>query len=72
MGHFLGHSSASLGLTKISESCEAIKKYGARMTPEGEPAGSEECLSKIQTVISDLKPEYEEVKKLILEFYKSG
>ncbi|KAK0645796.1 signal transduction histidine kinase [Cercophora newfieldiana] len=72
IGHFLGNSSAVIGFTKISQICELIKMYGSKRQPDGTPAEVPICLSNIQTAIADIKPEYEEVKKIVLEFYKSG
>jgi len=70
-GHFLKGSSATLGLTKIKDSCEKIQHYGARKDEAGNPSdlSSEECLSRIGTMLKVVKMEYQEAEKALKRYY---
>ena len=70
-GHFLKGSSATLGLTKIKDSCEKIQHYGALKDEAGNPSNlsSEECLSRIGKILKVVKIEYQEAEKALKRFY---
>jgi len=70
-GHFLKGSSATLGLTKIKDSCEKVQHYGARKDEAGNPSNlsKEECLSRIETILKVVKVEYQEAEKALKRFY---
>ena len=70
-GHFLKGSSATLGLTKIKDSCEKVQHYGARKDEAGNPSNlsKEECLSRIETILKVVKVEYLEAEKALKRFY---
>jgi osomolarity two-component system phosphorelay intermediate protein YPD1 len=64
LGHFLKGSSATLGLTKVKDSCEKIQHYGLKDITE------DEACKKLKTIIAQAKEEFEEVKVVLKEFYK--
>jgi osomolarity two-component system phosphorelay intermediate protein YPD1 len=70
-GHFLKGSSATLGLTKVKDSCEKIQHYGAHKDETGtvdEPDDAK-CLSRIKKTLETVKTEYAEVEKALRRFY---
>lgn len=70
-GHFLKGSSATLGLTKVKDSCEKIQHYGAHKDETGtidEPDDTK-CLDRIQETLDIVKTEYAEVEKELRRFY---
>ena len=71
LGHFLKGSSATLGLTKIKDACEAIQHLGAGMD---EPAhrnitDPQESLTRIQKKLGLMETDYESAKKTLRNFY---
>ncbi|KAL8825998.1 MAG: hypothetical protein Q9191_004068 [Dirinaria sp. TL-2023a] len=70
-GHFLKGSSATLGLTKIKDSCEKIQHYGARKDESGSPSNlsEEECLRRIRAILKDVKEEYKDAERVLRRFY---
>lgn len=70
-GHFLKGSSATLGLTKIKDSCEKIQHYGARKDESGNPSNlsDEECLRRIRAILKDVKEEYKDAERVLKRFY---
>ncbi|KAI9820682.1 MAG: hypothetical protein M1827_005051 [Pycnora praestabilis] len=71
LGHFLKGSSATLGLTKVKDSCEKIQHYGAHKDESGtinEPDDAT-CLNRIKHTLSEVKVEYQEVEKVLKRFY---
>jgi len=71
LGHFLKGSSATLGLTKVKDSCEKIQTYGQRTAKAGaaEEPDKKECLEKIKETLEAVKEEYAEVEKVLQKFY---
>ena len=71
LGHFLKGSSATLGLTKVKDSCEKIQHFGAHKDESGtvEVPEDAECLNRIKEIIASLKVEYAEVEKSLKHFY---
>ena len=70
-GHFLKGSSATLGLTKVKDSCEKIQHYGSHKDETGtidEPDDAK-CLSRIKKTLATVKTEYAEVEKALRRFY---
>ncbi|PVI07142.1 histidine-phosphotransfer domain, HPT domain-containing protein [Periconia macrospinosa] len=71
LGHFLKGSSATLGLTKVKDSCEKIQHYGEKKDETGtKDITEEEGLSKLKTTIEQAKKEFEEVEKVLKKFYE--
>jgi len=71
LGHFLKGSSATLGLTKVKDSCEKIQHFGAHKDESGtvdEPDDAV-CLNRTKETLSSLKVEYAEVEKVLKRFY---
>ena len=70
-GHFLKGSSATLGLTKVKDSCEKIQHYGARKDESGNPSNlsEEECLRRIRAILKDVKEEYKDAERVLKHFY---
>jgi len=73
LGHFLKGSSATLGLTKVKDSCEKIQHYGQKKDEEGTTDEPDEavCLERIKETLVAVKEEYAEVEKVLKKFYGS-
>lgn len=73
LGHFLKGSSATLGLTKVKDSCEKIQHYGQKKDEAGTENEPDEakCLSRIKETLVTVKEEYAEVEKVLKKFYGS-
>jgi len=73
LGHFLKGSSATLGLTKVKDSCEKIQHYGQMKDEEGTADEPDEakCLERIKETLVAVKEEYAEVEKVLKKFYAS-
>jgi len=71
LGHFLKGSSATLGLTKVKDSCEKIQHYGQNKTADGHDDETDDqvCLDHIKDLIVQVKEEYEEVEAALRKFY---
>ncbi|KAF2689743.1 histidine-phosphotransfer domain, HPT domain-containing protein [Lentithecium fluviatile CBS 122367] len=70
LGHFLKGSSATLGLTKVKDSCEKIQHYGQKKDDTGtNDITEEEGLSKLKTTIEQAKAEFHDVEKVLRKFY---
>jgi osomolarity two-component system phosphorelay intermediate protein YPD1 len=71
LGHFLKGSSATLGLTKVKDSCEKIQHYGSLKDDAGTKDISEkDACEKLKKVIAQAKQEFDEVKEVLEDFYK--
>lgn len=71
LGHFLKGSSATLGLTKVKDSCEKIQHYGANKDETGvhDEPDDEKCLKALRTIIAQAKVEFSDVEKALRRFY---
>ncbi|KAF1826279.1 histidine-phosphotransfer domain, HPT domain-containing protein [Dissoconium aciculare CBS 342.82] len=71
LGHYLKGSSATLGLTKVKDSCEKIQHLGARKDETGntDEPDDEKTLKKIKTIIAQAKEEFEAAEKLLRRFF---
>ena len=70
LGHFLKGSSATLGLTKVKDSCEKIQHYGQKKDETGtKDITEEDSLEKLDKIITQTKDEFHEVEKVLKEFY---
>ncbi|KAL8740211.1 MAG: hypothetical protein Q9190_007060 [Brigantiaea leucoxantha] len=71
LGHFLKGSSATIGLTKVKDSCEKIQHYGARKDASGNTRiqNDQLCLDKINETLKTVKAEYAEAEKLLRRYY---
>jgi len=71
LGHFLKGSSATLGLTKVKDSCEKIQHYGQKKDETGShDITEEEGLKLLATTIKQAKTEFNEVEKVLKKFYR--
>ncbi|KAF2460382.1 histidine containing phosphotransmitter protein [Lineolata rhizophorae] len=72
LGHFLKGSSATLGLTKLKDSCEKIQHYGKRKDETGTRDESDEelLLGRLRSTIDDAKQEFNEIERLLRRFYR--
>lgn len=71
LGHFLKGSSAALGVAKVQASCERIQHYGQRRDEEaGVNISDEEALSKIESLLVNVKKEYEDAEKWLKDWYR--
>lgn len=71
LGHFLKGSSATLGLTKVKDSCEKIQHYGQKKDEAGtaDEPDEKKCLARIKETLASVKEEYDEVEKVLKKFY---
>jgi len=71
LGHFLKGSSATLGLTKVKDSCEKIQHYGQKKDEAGTADVDDEdtCLERVKETLVAVKEEYAEVEKVLKKFY---
>lgn len=71
LGHFLKGSSATLGLTKVKDSCEKIQHYGQQKDEAGttDEPDEKKCLARIKETLVSVKEEYKEVEKVLRKFY---
>lgn len=71
LGHFLKGSSATLGLTKVKDSCEKIQHYGARKDETGQldEEDDEKSLKRLAETIESAKTEFHDVEKILRKFY---
>ncbi|OBT85267.1 hypothetical protein VE02_06524 [Pseudogymnoascus sp. 03VT05] len=71
LGHFLKGSSATLGLTKVKDSCERIQHFGQKKDESGTIDEPDEalCLRRIRDTLKEVKEQYEEVEGVLRRFY---
>ena len=70
-GHFLKGSSATLGLTKVKESCEKIQNLGKHLDETGaeSKASTDVCLESIGQTLPILTEDYHEVERMLRKYY---
>jgi osomolarity two-component system phosphorelay intermediate protein YPD1 len=71
LGHFLKGSSATLGLTKVKDSCEKIQHFGARKDATGTKDVDDDdlSLSRIREAIEQARSDYEKAEAKLRKFY---
>lgn len=71
LGHFLKGSSATLGLTKVKDSCEKIQHYGQKKDDAGtgDEPDEEICLTRIGVTLKAVRAEYKEAKGVLTKFF---
>lgn len=70
LGHFLKGSSAALGVWKVQASCEKIQHYGQLRDEEtGTDLKEREALSKIDSLLGQVKKEYDTAEKWLKKYY---
>lgn len=74
LGHFLKGSSATLGLTKVKDSCEKIQHFGANKDESGtkDEPNDDICLKRLETTIKQAGQEFAEVEKVLKKFYSES
>jgi len=74
LGHFLKGSSATLGLTKVKDSCEKIQHFGANKDESGtkDEPNDDICLKRLETTIKQARQEFAEVEKVLKKFYSES
>ncbi|KAF2433217.1 phosphotransmitter protein Ypd1 [Tothia fuscella] len=74
LGHFLKGSSATLGLTKVKDSCEKIQHFGARKDETGQIDEPDDDVSidRISNTLSQAKKEFKAVEKTLRKFYNDN
>ena len=72
LGHFLKGSSATLGLTKVKESCEKIQNYGKLKDESGieEEPDEDVCLDRIRQTLPVLTKDYNKAEQMLREYYE--
>ena len=71
LGHFLKGSSATLGLSKVKDSCEKIQHFGAHKDEGGNASneGEEYFLEKIKQTLEQARHEYTMAEAVLRSFY---
>jgi len=71
LGHFLKGSSATLGLTKVKDSCEKIQHFGAGKDETGQLDEDDDAksLKRLADTIEAAKQEFHDVEKVLRKFY---
>ncbi|KAL4245179.1 hypothetical protein ABKN59_009892 [Abortiporus biennis] len=70
LGHFLKGSSAALGIHKVQATCEKIQHYGKNWDDEaGVTLSDEQALTRIRTLLIDVKKEYKAAEKWLRSWY---
>ncbi|KAL0640497.1 Phosphorelay intermediate protein [Maublancomyces gigas] len=71
LGHFLKGSSATLGLTKVKDSCEKIQHLGVKKDENGTHDITDEslCLDKIKKTLDTMKKDYRQAEVHLTKFY---
>lgn len=71
LGHFLKGSSATLGLTKVKDSCEKIQNIGAQKDETGthDEPDKEKCLTDCKKIVGQAKDEFELAEAALRRFY---
>lgn len=74
LGHFLKGSSATLGLSKVKDSCEKIQHLGAMKDETGNNDETDEdvVLKKLDTVIKQAEAEFKVCEKALRKFYEQS
>ena len=73
LGHFFKGSSATLGLSRIRDSCEKIQHFGAFKDEKGNndlKATPEDLLPKIKNLVDQVKDDCGIAGTKLKEFYK--
>lgn len=70
LGHFLKGSSATLGLTKVKDSCEKIQHFGAKKDESGSTEiTADVALDKLRHTIAQAKVEFSDAERALRKFY---
>ncbi|EFQ88374.1 hypothetical protein PTT_15770 [Pyrenophora teres f. teres 0-1] len=70
LGHFLKGSSATLGLTKVKDSCEKIQHYGQLKDDAGtKDITEEQAQENLAKIIKQAKTEFDDVTVILKKFY---
>ena len=73
LGHFLKGSSATLGVTKVQDSCESIQHYGdLRDNKTGKVLTPDVALSKISASLKEAKEEYKVAEIWLKKWYSDA
>jgi len=72
LGHFLKGSSATLGLTKVKDSCEKIQHLGAHQDETGtkDEPDHKKALKQIKTIVAQAKTEFAAAETLLRRFFR--
>lgn len=69
-GHYLKGSSATLGLVKVKDSCEAIQRFGKMENLEGGKVDDEEeCRERLKEALALAKVECNRAERILKGFY---
>ncbi|KAI9753275.1 MAG: hypothetical protein M4579_005248 [Chaenotheca gracillima] len=71
LGHFLKGSSATLGLTKVKDSCEKIQHLGAGKEETGQHQEPDEdkLLARIKEILGEVISDYRDAERSLKAFY---
>ncbi|KAF2209744.1 hypothetical protein CERZMDRAFT_29637, partial [Cercospora zeae-maydis SCOH1-5] len=71
LGHFLKGSSATLGLTKVKDSCEKIQHFGARKDETGnfDEPDDEKSLKNCSKYVEQAERDFKDAERVLRRFY---
>lgn len=70
LGHFLKGSSATLGVTKVQNTCESIQHYGGlRDNRTGKVLTPDVALSKIEAALKEAEEQYDEAERWLRKWH---
>ncbi|KAI9789315.1 MAG: hypothetical protein M1816_006203 [Peltula sp. TS41687] len=71
LGHFLKGSSATLGLSRVKDSCEKIQNFGSHLDATGNKPEPDDdvCLKRIEQTLKQLEEDYRKVEELLRDHY---
>jgi len=73
LGHFLKGSSATLGFTKVKDSCQVIQQYGNKLKLDGSGEPDEEvCLTKVTDALQSAKTDMSTLEKILRAYFGNG
>lgn len=73
LGHFLKGSSATLGFTRIKDSCQIIQQYGSNLNVDGSAEPDEAvCLRRIEDALIAVKTDKDALEQQMQKFFGSG
>lgn len=70
-GHFLKGSSATIGFTKVKDSCEKIQNIGARKDASGmkDEPDDKKSLNLLKDIVETTKEELDEVETIMKQWF---
>lgn len=71
LGHFLKGSSATLGVSRVEQSCQKIQHYGEKKN-EGKDLSDTEALSRIGELLGKVKVDFRTAEEWLQKWYEDN